>query len=124
MVCLLLSHYETMFEFETTAPVQVAFSHEVESSTIMGSSRQRRRADGGSSSAYSEASTTGEMQDHFTSTSAVRTQGVTDNIVDETGAATVKKEKEYRAPWVKTICSLLSLFQTIWRKILRLSLCL
>ncbi|XP_042042659.1 uncharacterized protein LOC121787876 [Salvia splendens] len=84
---------------EKKSPVQVAFSHEVESSTITGSSRQRRRADGGSSSAYSEASTTGEMQDHFTSTSSARIQGVTDNIVDETGATTVKKKKEYRAPW-------------------------
>ncbi|XP_042039909.1 uncharacterized protein LOC121785520 [Salvia splendens] len=84
---------------EKKSPVQVAFSHSVKSSTITGSSRQRQRADDGSSSSYSEASTTGEMQDHFTSTSSARTQGVTDNIVDETGGATVKKKKEYRAPW-------------------------
>ncbi|KAL1566964.1 hypothetical protein AAHA92_02497 [Salvia divinorum] len=91
---------------EKKSPVQVAFSHGIESSSITGSSRQRQRADDGnertndgSSSAYSEASTTGEMQDHFNSTSAARTQRVTDNIVDKTGAATVKKKKEYQDRW-------------------------
>ncbi|XP_057795226.1 uncharacterized protein LOC131011445 isoform X2 [Salvia miltiorrhiza] len=91
---------------EKKSPAQVAFSHGVASSTIRSFGRQRQRTDDGSertndgsSAAYSEASTTGEMQDHFTSIPTAETQGVADNTVDLTDAAIVKKKKEYREPW-------------------------
>lgn len=100
-----------MSELETITPVEVAFSHGVASSTIRSYGRQTQRTDDeskrtneGSTTVYSEVSTTGEKQNHFTSISAAETQGGADNTVDLTDAALVKKKKEYREPWVMINC--------------------
>lgn len=90
---------------EKKSSVQVTFSPGVASTSIKSFGKQRERTDDGSKRtndgsnvAYSEAST-GDMENLVTSISAAETQGVADSPVDLTGAAMVKKQKEYREPW-------------------------
>lgn len=99
-VCLLFLNTKLMSELEILAPVRVTFSHGVAATSIRSFGRRRERTDDGSFAAYSEASATGEMQNHFTAKSDAETQGFAENIVDLTDSVNVKKKKEYQEPWV------------------------